>query len=479
MTHNSVTSHTLCRFAIVPGTIPVSRQASAKTMTSIRVIYKKPSLRVKHLVRLFKLSIAQYSVPLFSYCLTMDLCEPFALDADTNGNRNSTTFPNHSYSPATTMWWSDIDQLPGSENRGSLASGYETSYDRLRVASSVPLYQVLYNYDEFKSHALGVFVGFEADGLFVGYNGCRLTRNAGRSRWVSSESNGAEKLRPELCPKGKYGYDPRCREWYHTTKNLSLDKDYAVYVAAPFFGATGIYEQSASSPLVDPVTGTYVGAVLITFKSETVTWALKNYTKLAKDGFPILITPQPSQLEKADTVIGPGLSLQEESKPIVPLVLPYDQNCSSSRCRSNIDDFEYIVDNMRAGKQNLAEFTRRTADGANEVVYISYSPVYVKSYRPVDASDFYAGVEGSEYLVYSLALAETRGGLLLPFDNAHNQTRLQIVFAAGIVGILIFAALCCVVYISDQLTLSLTKPTTSLLKLARRINRYVHFHMCC
>ena len=394
----------------------------------------------------------------------------FPLDVDVNGDRYNTSFPDVATSPSSTGWWSDVDQLPGAE-KGSSATGYETTYDRLRVASSVPLYQVLYNYDEFKSHALGAFVGFEADGLYVGFDGCRVAKNSARSWWKSSKSNGAERLRPELCPEGKHGYDPRCREWYHTARNLSIEKGNGVYVAPPFFGSTGVYEQSASSPLVDPASGAYVGTVLIAFKSDRVTLALNNNTKLAKGGFPILITPQPNQLGKAETVIGPGLSLKEESKPIVPLVLPDDHNCSSTECKSHINEFESIVNDMKAGKRDLTQFTRRMADGGTEVVHIAYSPVRVKSFKPINATDFNEGVESSEYLVYSLALAETQRGLLEPFDEAEDETRRQVFVAATIAGVFIFVALCCVMYVSDQLTYSLTKPTTSLLRLARRINR--------
>ena len=98
--------------------------------------------------------------------------------------------------------------LPGSNSLHN-ASGYETTYDRLRAISAVPIMEVLYNYDTEKRAILQSFVAFEADGLLFGYSGCRNADNAKRSAWVSTEANGAAKLRPELCPPGKYGYEPR------------------------------------------------------------------------------------------------------------------------------------------------------------------------------------------------------------------------------------------------------------------------------
>ena len=98
--------------------------------------------------------------------------------------------------------------MPGSE-KGAAARGHDTTYDRLRSVSAIPVLQALYNYDTTKDHALASFVGFEADGTFMGFSGCRVAGHARGAFWVSSESNGGEVVRPELCPLGKHGYDPR------------------------------------------------------------------------------------------------------------------------------------------------------------------------------------------------------------------------------------------------------------------------------
>jgi len=128
-------------------------------------------------------------------------------DIDANGNRKSTSFPNVAYTPETTSWWEDISEMPGSE-KGANASGYETTYDRLRVASAFPFFQTLYNSDPMKASFLGNTMFFDADGLAVGYNGCGYGF-LHLAYWVSSEGNGASRLNNDLCPIGKYGYDPR------------------------------------------------------------------------------------------------------------------------------------------------------------------------------------------------------------------------------------------------------------------------------
>lgn len=126
-------------------------------------------------------------------------------DALSNGNRTKTSFPLVDYSPNTTAWWNDPMSVPG-HNRTSHFP-IETLYDRLRVSSAIPLFPVLYNYDKHKKSYIGNYIAFEADGLFLGMRGCpgfQFLHN-----WRSSEANKAYTLRPELCPNGKYGYDPR------------------------------------------------------------------------------------------------------------------------------------------------------------------------------------------------------------------------------------------------------------------------------
>jgi hypothetical protein len=124
-----------------------------------------------------------------------------------DGDRLNTSFPKVARSPETTEWWEDLNTVPGSQ-RDSSAAGHDFLYDRMRASSAMPLFPVLYNYDRDKVNFLGQYIAFEADGMFLGYYGCGILGSESSS-WQSTEANGASKLRPELCPLGKFGYDPR------------------------------------------------------------------------------------------------------------------------------------------------------------------------------------------------------------------------------------------------------------------------------
>ena len=129
-------------------------------------------------------------------------------DALPDGDRNATSYPLVCTSMETTEWWDNLTNVPGSE-KGSSASGHDTLYDRLRVTSAMPLFPVLHNYKKHNPNFLAQWIAFEADGLFAGYTGCSRIMLQERSAWKSTEENRAAALRPELCPLGKHGYDPR------------------------------------------------------------------------------------------------------------------------------------------------------------------------------------------------------------------------------------------------------------------------------
>jgi HAMP domain-containing protein len=75
-------------------------------------------------------------------------------------------------SPNNTLWWDDVNNLPGAE-KASAVSGAETTYDRLRVSSAMAVITIpIYNYATVLSQPkndLLTAVAFQADGMLTGY----------------------------------------------------------------------------------------------------------------------------------------------------------------------------------------------------------------------------------------------------------------------------------------------------------------------
>ena len=195
------------------------------------------------------------------------------LDSDPKtGNRNSCpSFPDFSNTPATTSWWTNISEFPGSEKGSSNAFGYETLFDRAVVSSASSIFNFpVYNYATSlnrEKHFLGGWIAFEDDGLMTGWDGCNYA-HVTFSGWSSSVENGATLINPDLCPDGKFGYDPRCRGWYADGRDKYMNFTSPVHVTAPYqFAGSNRIASSLTSVIANPRSREYVGQVLLDYIS--------------------------------------------------------------------------------------------------------------------------------------------------------------------------------------------------------------------
>ncbi|KAG7355713.1 hypothetical protein IV203_000399 [Nitzschia inconspicua] len=394
-----------------------------------------------------------------------------------DGSRFETSFPFDHYSPQSGSWWDNLTTLPGF-NDVSSGSGHNSPYERVRMYSNVPVTLPLYNYHlgESKNTNLGIGIGFENDGTFIAYSGCFSSRHVTLSGWSSNPENQAEIFRPELCPLGKFGFDPRCRGWYHSGRELYATEKRMLHISSPYLFASGevrgekTFAQTATIPIFDPSTSEHVGQTLLDFIATPIYSALQDTEYLGPEGFSILITVDSGTAP--ETIIGPGVSEGSNSIPISDGVLPFDLNCSmADGCEERRSRFEAIVDSMKRGESKDAEFTRKDGNGEIEILHLAYAPVYVTSIEQVDSSDFSRGVSRANQLVYSLGILETQQQMLLPFREIENATKHQSVVAVAVLGIIIFLATVSVVYISYRLAASFSEPMIYLLGLLQEINK--------
>eukprot|EP00540_Astrosyne_radiata_P001666 CAMPEP_0116868720 /NCGR_PEP_ID=MMETSP0418-20121206/27357_1 /TAXON_ID=1158023 /ORGANISM="Astrosyne radiata, Strain 13vi08-1A" /LENGTH=290 /DNA_ID=CAMNT_0004504729 /DNA_START=53 /DNA_END=922 /DNA_ORIENTATION=+ len=159
----------------------------------------------------------EYSRPLqrvFFEGLTEDVFYP-------EGKRNLSSYPEVGRFPNETEWWSDVDSLPGAnrtDRSSSIGNGrFDTTYDRVRILGALSMIMVpLHNYAIDPRAApirfLGTYIGFETGGVVGGYAGCNYG-HAEFAYFQSDEANKAYVVNASLCPEGKFGFDPRCRDW--------------------------------------------------------------------------------------------------------------------------------------------------------------------------------------------------------------------------------------------------------------------------
>jgi hypothetical protein len=358
------------------------------------------------------------------------------------GNRSaSTSFPLLDYSAATTSWWNNTSEMPGAY-KGANASGYETSYDRIRVSSAMAVADMpVYNYAAKlgRDNAdLGTYTAFDADGLFTGFSGCDNGRSFG-SLFVSSEENRASEIAPELCPIGKYGFDPRCRDWYATGKNRSLGLGKAVHITPPYvFALTGANDRaqvaaSATSPVVNPGTGEYVGQVLMDYSPSSIRQSLERLSAPLS----IVITPE-EDATGGDTLIGPNKTEGWKSSPIGDLIFLEEDSRNKAVFERD------VLTKMKNGEADISYFARLKSDGNVENLTLSFEPVDIRIVEPLAPDDFSRGAAVSRLLVYSVGIACLEEAMRKPFQEKEDGVYADLERIAT-------AYICCVVFLSLML----------------------------
>ena len=396
-------------------------------------------------------------------------------DADPmTGNRAQSSFPQVDTTPGNTSWWKEVSDVPGAQ-KGSEAAGHETTYDRLKVlaALSAMIFPV-YNGRSAMVHAadhrfMGISLGFEADGMLAGWTGCGYP-SPRYAHWQSAEWNHADKIRPDLCPLGSYGYDSRCRDWYDAGKSVANRTETSLFVTAPYtFPHTTEQGSSVTQALIDSKTGEHFGQILVDFfQFEMKGFGLEN----AEDRFHIVITPS-IDIGGGDTAIGPDPDdrlAELNTNAVGDRVLPYDRLNSTNRA-----GFDVIVDNMKAGQSCYSSelhqssdhasstiheprsFTRAVRqvdkDGATlkkeEVIRIAYDPIRVRALGAVQPDDYSRGLDVSKSLVYSIGVARSEASLEKPFKDFREdawqtlQKNVTIYLAVIVIISLVATAITC------------------------------------
>jgi hypothetical protein len=219
---------------------------------------------------------------------------------------------------------------------------------------------------------------------------------------------------------------------------------------------------------MNPFTGEHVGQVLMDFLAQATYEIVEDLTYYSQKGFPILVAVQG---DTADTVIGPGVSLDQEPKSVAEVVLLHDIGCADSDCAERIRVFQEIVDAMKKGETASRTFYRRMENGELEKLHMAYAPVSVPSVRPMNSSDFTRGIKKSDHQIYSFAIVEPEDAVLALFQEIEDMTKKQTSIAIGVLTAVIVTAALAIVYFSHRLTKSFMEPMIYLLHLIRYINK--------
>jgi len=383
-------------------------------------------------------------------------------DFDT-GDRNTTSYPKVDQNAKNTSWWTNVFELPGAD-KGYAASGYETAYARLQVLSAVSVVDFpIHNYYRgTRDNYLGTFIVFDADGMMSGTAGCEFGL-AELAHFESTEANGAARIRPDICPAGKYGYDARCREWYG--KGKASGKTYAI---APYDSINRAIATGITSPLVDATKNLHIGQVLYEFSPRSF---FKNFEtpNIHDTGFIILISAASNKLG-GDGVVAVNFEGGLFGMPTVnDLLFRYSKEGS----RNQDFNLDHILKDMKAGRSgNDIVFDLDIESLHDEETYVSYQPVFVKTKNALDSSNFERGVMENQTLMYSLMMGTCVAHLLGTYHNseAFDAAEEEMNMLKVIFSVLAFAAIILFTIATTMVTVAVTRPAVILCDIVNSIN---------
>jgi hypothetical protein len=353
----------------------------------------------------------------------------------------------YDFSPESTLWWNDTSTMPGSI-RGRNASGFATTYDRVRVMSAVAAVEIpIYN------HAIRLgrpsldgttFVAFDPDGLMTGFSGCEYFE-ATVPFFNSTDDNKAASIAPDLCPEGKFGLDPRCFKWYSRAKKLYHEGNTTSYVAPRFRDDLSTSSDSSvlllSQPLVNPSTGDFAGQVAMHISVEALLLAFLPAVNLT-----LFVVSIETDVFGGDTVVVPPKF--DSWKPIPLADALYNDTYAFDKNMFNAS----ILPAVKRGETGQEMISWTTAEGATDTLTVAFAPIRLLSLAAVNPSRFERGTSASQQLVCSVGTARLESDLIQLFEERElkvvEKLRLQSFTVVGVAFVLFIIYVVFICYVS-------------------------------
>jgi len=375
------------------------------------------------------------------------------------------TYPEVDFNPNSTSWYTDPDEMQGSD-KASDAEGHSTAYDRVRVASALStiIFPVYNHNSEARADgsvtSMSGYISFEADGAYGGFSGCNYDV-AGYSHFESTDANNAYILNPDLCPLGKFGYDPRCRCWYANAKRQALENDGGLYISPPYRSATvDDIGSTAVSPLIDPKSGEFVGNTLIDFTTSEIS---KIFDKSKIQNYAVIL---PNATDGQNVVFSSFFIDESTPKSIYDLLAPHDplNSTNSKRLAEIIQDME------NKGTGTSCHLNITDSNGVQQQFCYVYKPIFHRELRPVQPDDFGRGAVQSTEFLYSIIMFQEYSSVSSEFRKRSDdiQRMLQRTFIVYTLTTFLTTLICIIV--TATISFHVTRPMIQLLRTVKQVN---------
>ena len=168
---------------------------------------------------------------------------------------------------------------------------------------------------------------------------------------------------------------------------------------------------------------------------------------------------------------GAGFQMPESSVPLSDVILPKD-GCDgpdpNDVCTVFHDD---VASRINAGEYGYHQFQRIGPGGESETVNYNFAPISLRAFRPIDPSNFSAGMEEFESAVFSLSFGQTEWGVRDSFVSVQSKINSTLREDLIMLLVVVVLALLLVLAVSRRLALLVAHPVSELYSLVLSINR--------
>jgi HAMP domain-containing protein len=329
---------------------------------------------------------------------------------ETGSRVEPSSYPEYDWAPNATGWWNDTQTVPGVE-LGDSRIGVSTTYDRIQVSSAVGVVEFpVLNYRTAlgqNSVNLATYIAFEDDGLMSGLAGCGHPNAFGAYFQSSAE------YVSQICPEGKFGYDPRCRPFYVKGKERWLNHTEPISIGHQhsYAGSDSFVASTISMVLHDTLENEFLGIVGIDVSLSQI-----HHTSRSRKGHwaSLLLNPIDGFGVRYDSDLGHDHT-SHRAVPVQDLLfLAYDV---SSRGFFT----EHIFPDLLMGREGWVKFARLGESGFLEQVYLAYTPVTLAVPSPVQPADFSRGSMLKNVSVFLTGTFTSENEMKVPFLEVENS----------------------------------------------------------
>ena len=237
--------------------------------------------------------------------------------------------------------------------------------------------------------------------------------------------------------------------------------------------AMPIIQGSGNTDATDPQNG-FVGETMVVFSEQRIVDALGQDTTPLPEGTFRAVVRAGEDAQQDQVVVGLGNKTVDTQPSVLTDVLLPNDGCNNGVSSTpagceNVRAFEGIINSMQEGQRDSSTFLRSLGRYTHEVS-VTYAPVSVPVFRPIDSSDMTRGVTQQTTTLYSLAFGQGNDAASERFEEIEDNLSLTLQQFIVVLLVITLTSLLALIPALAWITHTITAPVAQLTLIVTRIN---------